>query len=71
MVIGVGCYLRRENTGLLFLTARVVIAIRRLWLAKEKGVGIPFLDVVEESIECYALIAKPTSRADARIGGMP
>lgn len=38
---------------------------------RRKGVGIPFLDVVEESIECYALIAKPTSRADARIGGMP
>ena len=35
MVIGVGCYLRRENTGLL-LTAKAVIAIRRLWLAKEK-----------------------------------
>jgi len=36
MVIRVGCYLRRENTGLL-LTANAVIAIRRLWLAKEKG----------------------------------
>ena len=38
MVIGVGCYLRRENTGLLFVMAKAVIAIRRLWLAKEKGV---------------------------------
>nr|GEV15710.1 nucleic acid-binding, OB-fold-like protein [Tanacetum cinerariifolium] len=35
-------------------------------LAKEKGVGIAFLDVEEESIECYALIAKPTSRAEDR-----
>jgi hypothetical protein len=36
MVIRVGCYLRRGNTGLL-LTANAVIAIRRRWLAKEKG----------------------------------
>ncbi|GJR06708.1 hypothetical protein Tco_0529692, partial [Tanacetum coccineum] len=35
-------------------------------LAKEKGVGIAFLDVGEESIECYALIAKPTSRVEDR-----
>ena len=35
MVIRVGSYLRREKTGLL-LTAKAVIAIRRLWLAKEK-----------------------------------
>lgn len=36
MVIRVGCYLRRENAGLL-LTANALIAIRRLWLAKEKS----------------------------------
>nr|GEV67344.1 integrase, catalytic region, zinc finger, CCHC-type, peptidase aspartic, catalytic [Tanacetum cinerariifolium] len=35
-------------------------------LAKDKGVGIAFLDAEEESIECYALIAKPTSRAEDR-----
>jgi hypothetical protein len=35
------------------------------WL-RRKGVGIAFLDVVEESIECYALIAKTTSRAEDR-----
>jgi len=40
------------------------------WL-RRKRVGIPCLDVMKESIECYALISKPTSRADARIGGMP
>lgn len=33
------------------------------WL-RRKRVGIPFLDVMKESIECYALISKPTSRAD-------
>ena len=33
--------------------------------------GIPFLDVVKESIECYVLIAKATSRDDARIDGIP
>ncbi|GJX69718.1 hypothetical protein Tco_0305445 [Tanacetum coccineum] len=36
-------------------------------LAKEKGVGIAFLDVEEESIECYALIAKPTSRVEVGV----
>ena len=50
--------------------ANAVIAIIRLWLVKE-FVGIPFLDVVQESIECYALIANATSGADARISGMP
>ncbi|GJW98913.1 hypothetical protein Tco_0180721 [Tanacetum coccineum] len=35
-------------------------------LAKEKGVGITFLDMEEESIECYALRAKLTSRAEDR-----
>nr|GEY59895.1 ABC transporter C family member 2-like [Tanacetum cinerariifolium] len=44
-------------------------AFRSHFLAKEKGVGIAFLDVEEESIECYVLIAKPTSRADDRQGG--
>ena len=70
MVIGVGCYLCRENIGLFFLMVKVVIVIRRFWLVKEKGVGILFLDVVEEFIECYVLIVKLISRVDVRIGGM-
>ncbi|GJX17910.1 hypothetical protein Tco_0218742 [Tanacetum coccineum] len=35
-------------------------------VAKKKGVGIAFMDVEEESIECYTLIIKPTSRAEDR-----
>ncbi|GJU47487.1 hypothetical protein Tco_1204753 [Tanacetum coccineum] len=35
-------------------------------VAKKKGVGIAFMDVEEESIECYTLIVKPTSRAEDR-----
>lgn len=35
-----------------------------------KRVDIPFLDMVEESMECYALIEKATRRVDARMGGM-
>ncbi|GJR03428.1 hypothetical protein Tco_0526412 [Tanacetum coccineum] len=39
---------------------------RKTMLAKKKGVGIAFMDVEEESIECYTLIVKPTSRAEDR-----
>lgn len=48
-----------------------LVAIIRLWLAKEKTCWHTISGLVEESIECYAMIAKPTKRSDVRITGIP